>query len=112
MSAKNTAPITTNETLGSAIKNCAASAGLIAFRMAGESQMLAAPNPPMTTNQTTMTGPNSLPMLPVPYCWIMNNPTSTAIVAGTMKCSNPGAASFRPSIADNTEIAGVMTPSP
>ena len=42
----------------------------------------------MTTNQITMIGPNSLPMLPVPCLWIMNNPTSTVIVAGRMKFSN------------------------
>ena len=33
-------------------------------------------------------------------------------MAGTMKCSKPGATSFNPSIAESTEIAGVMTPSP
>ena len=33
-------------------------------------------------------------------------------MTGTMKCSKLGATSFRPSIADSTEIAGVMTPSP
>jgi len=35
-----------------------------------------------------------------------------AIVTGTVNCWNSGAMSFRPSIADSTEIAGVMTPSP
>ena len=47
-----------------------------------------------------MIGPNSLPMLPVPYFWITNSPIRTAIVAGRMKCSNSGAISFSPSIAD------------
>ena len=112
VSARNTAPITANETFGSAIRKRAAAAGLTAVRMAGARQMLTNPRAPMTTNQTTIIGPNSLPMLPVPYCWITNNPIRTAIVAGTMKCSNPGAASLSPSMADSTEIAGVMKPSP
>jgi hypothetical protein len=34
------------------------------------------------------------------------------MVTGTMNFSNSGAISLRPSIADSTEIAGVMTPSP
>jgi len=63
-------------------------------------------------SQATITGPNSLPMLWVPWRWIMNRQTRITIVAGRIKCSNDGATSFRPSIADSTEIAGVMTPSP
>src|ERR1700752_1328006 len=35
-----------------------------------------------------------------------------ARVTGRMKAPKPGAASFNPSIADSTEIAGVITPSP
>ena len=66
----------------------------------------------MTVNQTTMTGPNSRPMLAVPRRWIANNPTRIASVAGKMNCSKAGVMSLRPSMADSTEIAGVMTPSP
>jgi hypothetical protein len=66
----------------------------------------------MMTNHATMIGPNNLPMLSVPCRWIMNSPIRTTIVAGRMKCSNDGATSFRPSMAESTEIAGVMTPSP
>ena len=66
----------------------------------------------MTTNQTTMTGPNSRPMLAVPRRWIANNPIRIASVTGRTKSAKAGVTSFSPSIADSTEIAGVMTPSP
>ena len=39
-------------------------------------------------------------------------PTRIAIVSGSTTCSNCGATSFRPSTADNTEMAGVSTASP
>ena len=66
----------------------------------------------MVANQTTMIGPNSRPMLAVPRRWIANNATRIASVTGTMKPAKAGAASFSPSIAERTEMAGVMTPSP
>jgi hypothetical protein len=44
--------------------------------------------------------------------WITNSPIRITSVVGTMNCSNPGAISFSPSMAESTEIAGVMTPSP
>ena len=66
----------------------------------------------MTTNQTTITGPNSRPMLSVPLRWIVNNPIKIAIVTGTMNVWKAGAISLSPSMAESTEIAGVMTPSP
>ena len=59
-----------------------------------------------------MTGPNSAPMLAVPRRWIMNRPTRMAIVTGRMNGSKSGVTSFSPSMAESTEIAGVMTPSP
>ena len=104
--------MTANEMIGSASRKRAAWTGLTACRMAGAKKMLAAPNTPMTTNQATMTGPNSRPMLSVPRCWITNSPIRITSVTGTMNFSNPGATSFNPSIADSTDIAGVMTPSP
>ena len=105
-------PITTKATIGFAARKRPASAGLTALRISGAAQILTTPSRPMTTNQTSMTGPNSLPMLAVPRRWIRNSPTRIAIVTGTVNCSKCGAMSFRPSIADSTEIAGVMTPSP
>ena len=63
-------------------------------------------------NHTSITGPNNLPMLWVPRRWIRNSPIKITIVTGTVNCSKSGAMSFKPSIADSTEMAGVMTPSP
>jgi hypothetical protein len=42
----------------------------------------------------------------------MNSPIRIASVSGKMKSSNAGATSLRPSMAESTEMAGVMTPSP
>ena len=80
--------------------------------MPGAAAMLTAPSSPMTRNQTTMTGPNSRPIRCVPWCWMANRTTRIASVTGRMNDWKPGAASFSPSIAESTEIAGVMTPSP
>ena len=63
------------------------------------------------TNQTTMTGPNRRPTLPVPRDWSAKSPTRMTSVAGTTKFAASGL-NFSPSIAERTEIAGVMTPSP
>ena len=70
------------------------------------------PRMPMTTNQMTMTGPNTAPTCPVPQRCAANNPISVTIVSGMMKCSNAGVATLIPSIALNTEMAGVIMPSP
>jgi hypothetical protein len=63
-------------------------------------------------NQTSVIGPNSLPMPPVPKRCIANSPVSTTSVSGMTHSCSRGAATSRPSTADSTEIAGVMTPSP
>jgi len=63
-------------------------------------------------NHTNMTGPNSLPTTPVPKRWITNNTVNTVNVIGNTSCPNPGTATLTPSTADNTEMAGVMMPSP
>ncbi len=65
----------------------------------------------MATNQTTITGPNSRPTLPVPRYCSANNPTRMTSVIGTTRFATPGV-SLSPSTAERTEIAGVMTPSP
>ena len=66
----------------------------------------------MTTNQTAITGPNSLPTRSVPWRWNMKSAVRTTSVIGTTQVCRPGAATVRPSTAPSTEIAGVMTPSP
>ncbi len=65
----------------------------------------------MATNQTTMTGPNNRPTLPVPRYWRAKSPTRMTSVAGTTKSAALGL-NLSPSMAESTEIAGVMTPSP
>ena len=66
----------------------------------------------MLMNQSMVIGPKRKPTLPVPRCWIENRPMRRATVMGTMAWSRPGAATFRPSTADSTEMAGVIMPSP
>src|SRR5215471_117032 len=95
---------------GFANTNCAAAPGLSALRISGAAQILMAPSQPMTTNQPIMTGPNRRPMLAVPRCCIANSPTRIASVSGRMNLSSSGVTSLRPSMAESTEMAGVMTP--
>ncbi len=66
----------------------------------------------MTRNQTSITGPNSLPTRSVPWRWNRNSAVRTTSVIGTTQVCSAGAATLRPSTAPSTEIAGVMTPSP
>ena len=66
----------------------------------------------MVANQTTIVGPNTAPMSPVPRRWTRNSPTSRTTAIGTMNGVKAVVATRRPSTAESTEIAGVMTPSP
>ena len=66
----------------------------------------------MATNQIAVTGPNSAATLAVPRDWNANNTSRITIVSGTMYPWNAGVATSRPSTADNTDSAGVMTASP
>ena len=63
-------------------------------------------------NQTRVMGPKNLPMPPVPKRCTANRPVSTTRVSGMTQACRAGAATSRPSTADSTEIAGVITPSP
>ena len=63
-------------------------------------------------NHTAITGPNRLPTTPVPKRWIANSAVSTAIVIGSTSDARLGTATFSPSTADSTEIAGVIMLSP
>ena len=74
--------------------------------------MLAMPSTPMVTNHATVIGPKSFPTLPVPWLWIAKRPIRIPSVTGTTQGSSAGAATERPSTADSTEIAGVITASP
>ena len=66
----------------------------------------------MAANQITMIGPNRLAMPAVPRRCAANRPIRMAMVSGTTKCPKAGFASLRPSTAESTEIAGVITESP
>ena len=59
-----------------------------------------------------MIGPNRLATPAVPRRCAANNPIRITMVNGTTKCPNAGLASLRPSTAESTEIAGVITESP
>ena len=66
----------------------------------------------MTVNQSSITGPNARPMRSVPKRWLVNSATRITTATGITKGLNASVATFTPSSALNTEIAGVMTPSP
>ena len=66
----------------------------------------------MAANQAIITGPKIEPMNSVPRRWTMKRPIRIATVSGTTIGDSCGASSFSPSIALNTEMAGVITPSP
>ena len=57
-------------------------------------------------------GPNQRPTAAVPICWTANRPMMTPSASGTTTGSNAGVATFSPSIALSTEIAGVSRQSP
>ena len=80
--------------------------------MAGLRAMCTTPSTSSTTNHNTVIGPKKRPTLAVPKRWTTNSRVSTTSVTGTTKRCSAGAATSRPSTADSTEMAGVMTPSP
>ncbi len=70
------------------------------------------PSTPSTVNQKIMTGPNRRPTTPVPSRWNRNSPTMITAVMGMTRSDTDGAATLTPSIADRTEMAGVIMLSP
>src|SRR5215467_11402974 len=66
------------------------------------------PSTPIAANQMAMTGPNRRPTAPVPRCWSRNKTTMIAAVIGTTRSDSDGATTLTPSMADSTEIAGVI----
>ena len=86
--------------------------GFKASRMLGICTMRQAPSRPMATNHTSMMGPNSLPTAPVPRDWIMKSAASTTTDKGTIKWSSVCETTPTPSMAESTEIAGVIMLSP
>ena len=82
------------------------------MKTSGWGAILAMPRIAITVNQIAITGPKSLPTSPVPKRCSANSATSTATVIGTTRSPMPGVATFSPSTAESTEMAGVITPSP
>ena len=80
--------------------------------ISGWAAMRPRPAAAMTPNQTTITGPKTRPITWVPKRWIAKRAASTAIVIGSTSESRLGTATFTPSTAERTEIAGVIIPSP
>ena len=86
--------------------------GLSAARISGWPTMCDTPSTAIATNHNTVIGPKNLPMPPVPRFCTKNRPNSTTSVIGTTYCLKAGETTSRPSTAESTEIAGVITPSP
>ena len=63
-------------------------------------------------NHTTMIGPKNRPMLAVPRFCTMKSANKIIKVSGTTNRLKVGETTSSPSTAPNTEIAGVITPSP
>ena len=80
--------------------------------MSGCAATSTAPHRPIAANQTAVIGPNSTPTAPVPSRWARNRRISTSSEIGITFEERLGEATFRPSTADMTEIAGVIMPSP
>ncbi len=74
--------------------------------------MPATPSAAMTTNHSSITGPNVLAICAVPRLWMANRPNRIATAIETKCGLNTSVATLSPSRALNTEIAGVMMPSP
>ena len=107
-----TEPSAMNAIPGCVQKKRTAWCGLSAHMTCGYSTTCTSPRTASTPNHSTVIGPKKRPTLPVPKRCTKKSPVSTSKVIGSTKRCSEGAATSRPSTADSTEIAGVMTPSP
>ena len=74
--------------------------------------MCVTPSAAMATNHSSMMGPKNLPMPAVPCFCTKNRQNRITNVSGITYWAKAGETTSRPSTADSTEMAGVMTPSP
>ena len=74
--------------------------------------MCETPSTAMVANQTKVMGPKNLPMPAVPRFCTQNSKNKITSVSGITAFLKAGEMTSRPSTAESTEIAGVMTPSP
>ena len=86
--------------------------GLMATRIWGAFTRFIKPSAARAANHSSITGPNSLPTTDVPLRWIRNSPVRITSVIGNTNGDSAGAAISRPSMAESTEMAGVITASP
>lgn len=112
MTASTTAASEKNATVKWPVRNRAAYQGERALRIAGFCTMPRTPKAPIAVNHRAITGPNSRPTAPVPSRCSRNRQTMMAAVIGSTRCASDGDATLTPSIADSTEIAGVIMLSP
>ena len=66
----------------------------------------------MAANQTNVIGPKKAATFAVPRDCTANSAIKITTVIGTTNSSNAGVATFKPSIAESTDSAGVMMASP
>ncbi len=112
VTARTTAASAKNATVKCPNRNVAAYVGDRALSIAGWLTMPRMPAAPIAVNHRPMIGPNTRPTAPVPSRCARNRQTMIAAVIGTTRSDTDGAATFVPSIADSTEIAGVIMLSP
>ncbi len=70
----------------------------------------------MSRNHVSVSGPKTLPSPAVPRLCTANSPIRmTTVMSGMRNCRSPAkksVATSRPSMAESTEMAGVIMPSP
>jgi hypothetical protein len=93
-------------------KNCTACQGLKAPSTSGRRTIHGSPAAAMLANHTSIAGPKMAPTRAVPRRCTRKSPTRMATVMGTTNACSRVVATSRPSTAESTEMAGVMTPSP
>ena len=86
--------------------------GFRAANTVGSSAMWTRPTPPMVTNHSVITGPKNAATRAVPRDCTANNASRMITVSGTTYSRKCGAPTSKPSTAENTEMAGVMSASP
>ena len=107
-----TEPSTTMPCMWFSWKKRKAWMGFTEARMSGRSMMATTPSAAMTENQAIMSGPKTLPMRSVPCFCMRNRMIRIRQVPGRMNGPAWSVATSRPSMAESTEMAGVMMPSP
>ncbi|MNV88018.1 hypothetical protein D3C71_1821880 [compost metagenome] len=70
------------------------------------------PSTARQVNHSSVIGPKNLPMPAVPCFCSANSASSTSSDSGSTNWRKCGETTSRPSTAESTEMAGVITPSP